>query len=154
MPVSSLENAHKEKVELEITDNSIKKIQRYVELDNSHRQIKATISNLKKEEKVITTEKKELERPIITILTQAGFDSVNINDGELKPKISKRVVPINNSYIEEALKEYLLIHKDRVKCCLDDIDDIVNLSKEMSQFIIKDNRKYTEKSYLSRSINK
>ena len=97
---SSIENAHKEKVDVDITEDSIKKIQRYVELDNNHRQIKATISGLKKEEKIITTEKKELERPIITILTQSGFDSVNINDGELKPKVSKYVfllISISNS---------------------------------------------------------
>ena len=156
MPKSSIEKASE--VQLAIAKNPqfsvVDAITEYVKLDNTCRNIKENISVLQKKQKEINSQLKVLEKPIIVSLTESNYSSITINDGTLKPKIEKRVVPTNKDYIHDSIKEYLILNAKNIADKCTTIEKIEELSKEMAHFILKENRKYTETSVLRRKINK
>jgi hypothetical protein len=156
MPGSSIAQASDVQMPVEKADDFdvISAITEYVKLDNSARNIKDQISALQKEHKAINVELKKLEKPIIVSLTKSNYSSITINDGSLKPKVEKRMIPTNKDYVLESIKEYFILNASKMAESCSSIEKIEEMSADMCNFIMKQNRKYKETSVLSRKINK
>ena len=156
MPQSSIEKASEVQIFVDKSKdfNVVDAITEYVKLDNTARTIKENISTLQKRQKDINAQLKILEKPIIVSLNESNYSSITINDGVLKPKIEKRVVPTNKTYIHDSIKDFLILNAKSIAEKCSTIENIEQLSKDMAQFILKENRQYTQTPVLRRKINK
>jgi seryl-tRNA synthetase len=104
-----MSDSEQEDVQQKVTKVFRKNVLKWVELDDSVRQLKAKIKEINEKVKEINHEKEKFEEPIITFLSQVNEDAVMLKDGgKLSKNISKQKAPLKKEFIHKALVE--LVH--------------------------------------------
>ena len=129
------ESENQEDVQQKVTKEFRKNVLKWVDLDDSVRQLKAKIKEINEKVKEINLEKANYEESIITFLSQVHEDAVMLKDGgKLSKNVSKQKAPLKKEVIHKALVELV---KDS------------NKAMEMTDHIIN-SRPVTEKINLKR----
>jgi len=117
---------------MNLNEESIESIRKWVKLDNEMRTLKQEISNRKKI-------KDEITNSLITTMKQNDIDSVNINNGKIECTQRKTKKPISKKLLQNILSKYY--------------KDDSNKANEVNEFILN-NREETSKDIIIRKINK
>lgn len=117
---------------MNLNEESIESIRRWVKLDNEMRALKQEISNRKKI-------KDEITNTLIGTMKQNEIDSVNINNGKIEYTQRKTKKPISKKLLQNILSKYY--------------KDDTNKANEVNEFILS-NREETSKDIIIRKINK
>ena len=117
---------------MNLNEESIESIRKWVKLDNEMRTLKQEISNRKKI-------KDEITNSLITTMKQNEIDSVNINNGKIEYTQRKTKKPISKKLLQNILSKYY--------------KDDSNKANEVNEFILN-NREETSKDIIIRKINK
>lgn len=117
---------------MNLNNESIESIRKWVKLDNEMRALKQEISNRKKI-------KDEITNALINTMKQNDIDSVNINNGKIEYTQRKTKKPISKKLLQNILSKYY--------------KDDTNKANEVNEFILN-NREETSKEVIIRKIDK
>ena len=117
---------------MNLNEESIESIRKWVKIDNEMRTLKQEISNRKKIKDQITN-------TLITTMKQNEIDSVNINNGKIEYTQRKTKKPISKKLLQNILSKYY--------------KDDTNKANEVNEFILI-NREETSKDIIIRKIDK
>jgi hypothetical protein len=117
---------------MNLNEESIESIRKWVKIDNEMRTLKQEISNRKKVKDQITN-------TLITTMKQNEIDSVNINNGKIEYTQRKTKKPISKKLLQNILSKYY--------------KDDTNKANEVNEFILS-NREETSKDIIVRKIDK
>ena len=106
---------------MNLNEESIESIRKWVKIDNEMRTLKQEISNRKKIKDQITN-------TLITTMKQNEIDSVNINNGKIEYTQRKTKKPISKKLLQNILSKYY--------------KDDTNKANEVNEFILS-NREET-----------
>jgi len=117
---------------MNLNDESVESIRKWVKLDNEMRALKQEISNRKKI-------KDEITNALINTMKQNDIDSVNINNGKIEYTQRKTKKPISKKLLQTILSKYY--------------KEDSNKANEINEFILN-NREETTKEVIIRKIDK
>mgnify|MGYP006420036975 CR=1 FL=1 len=117
---------------MNLNEDTIETIRKWVKIDNEMRTLKQEISNRKKM-------KDDISNNLISIMKQQEIDSVNINNGKIEFTQRKAKKPISKKLLLNILDKYYKGDS--------------NKATELNNFILE-NREETSKDIIIRKIDK